>query len=221
MTPIQLVWFILGFIVVIGVVFGVFMFFWSRTFKWKFRIYENTSGTGHEELGLVRGRLLRIPGSLSEKVYYIPKLKEYVSAYGRKMGKNMYYLFKGQDGYFYNCTLGDMDAKTGTLDIEPVNSDVRAFHTTNNKNIRDRYDKPKNWPLVLMSFTIIIALLIVFIGGYVLFNKMNEGIDKVNQAQGIALERDKESVRVLAIIDSAQSKFTGSSSGLEEATDNG
>lgn len=176
MNIVFFIWLLLGSLFFIGIIFGGVMIWWTRVFKHKFRIFENISGAGFEEIGIVRGRLLKIPGSLQEKIFWIPKIKEYVSAYGRKMGKNMYYLIKGQDGYYYNCVLGDFDAKAGMLDIEPVDRDVRGFHTQNAKNIKDRYEAPKNWPVILMSITIVVAILILVIGGYIIFNKINDGL---------------------------------------------
>lgn len=196
----QLFWFIFAIFIVFLVAVGSFMFYHFRTYKYKVRVYE-THGADWKEVGMYRARLLNISGSLGERVLWVPKLKEYLSAYGRKMGKNLFYYAKAHDGYYYNILLGDLDAKMGVLDIEPVDQDVRAFHTTNKKNIEERYNKPKNWPTIVMAFTIILALLIVFIGGYVMYDKVIEGMDKTNANIEASMRATEVAGDVLAGID--------------------
>ncbi len=65
----------------------------------------------------------------------------YLSAYGRKMGKNTYWYAKAQDGYLYNFLLGDLDAKRAMLDIEPIDRDVRMFHVALDRLSNDTYGK--------------------------------------------------------------------------------
>jgi flagellar basal body-associated protein FliL len=174
MNLITIIWVMIGVMVLVliaGVSWAVYYF---RVYRFKVELYQNIRGTKFERVKVYRARLLDIPDSYGEKVLWVPKAKMYCSAYGQMMGKNTYWQVVGQDGYWYNCVLGDFDAKLGMLDIEPVDRDVRAFHTANNKNIKERYNKPKNWPVVLMSFTIIFALLIVFAGGYFMYSKVQE-----------------------------------------------
>jgi hypothetical protein len=80
-------------------------------------------------------------GDGGEEILYLRKKKVFRTAYGRKMGKNTYWFARGQDGYDYNCTLGDLDAKMGMLDIEPIDRDMRYMHVAIRKNITERYRK--------------------------------------------------------------------------------
>lgn len=188
MDIVSLLWWLIGIFSFI-IVMSVFGFvWWIKTYKFKFRIYEDISGLGYEEAKTVRGRKLKKPGTMNEFVYWIPAYQLYLSAYGRKMGKNMYYYFIGPDGWFYNCVMGDLDGTRGIIDIEPVDKDIRAFHSNNAKNINERYNKPKNWPIVLMSFTIIFVVLIFIIGNYITTKKTNEGLQTI----GGQLEASKE-----------------------------
>jgi len=65
----------------------------------------------------------------------------YVSAYGRKMGKNTYWYAKGGDGYWYNIILGDLDTKQKILDVEPIDRDVRMFHVALDRLSHQTYGK--------------------------------------------------------------------------------
>ena len=79
------------------------------------------------------------------------------------MGPNIYWFAIGQDGYWYNVVLGDLDAKMGMLDIEPVDRDMRYMHVAIRKNIQDRYKKigfmEKYGTIVMNSIFLLIMLL--------------------------------------------------------------
>jgi hypothetical protein len=95
------------------------------------------------------------------------------------MGKNEYWFAKGQDGYWYNVVLGDLDAKMGMLDIEPIDRDMRYMHVAIRKNIQDRYkreDKFSKYVPLAVSF---IVLIVLFIGMWFLISKM---WDLINQS---------------------------------------
>lgn len=196
-----MLWWVIGILFFFIVVFAGGFIWWLRVYKYKFVIYENRSGQGYEQDRIVRGRLLSIPGSMDQKVFWLPKEKCFYTAYGRKMGKNLYWLYVGPDGWLYNCVAGDLDTRKGVLDIEPVDNDVRAFHTTNSKNIKERYDKPKNWPVVLMSFTIIFAILILVIGGWLIMKKVNEGLTITAGQFESARATSEASERVVVAVD--------------------
>ena len=102
------------------------------------------------------------------------KKKVYRSAYGRKMGKNTYWFVIGQDGYWYNSVLGDIDAKMGMLDIEPIDRDMRYMHVAVRKNITERYRKIKfmeKYGAVVISMIVVLFL----IGGiWFILDKMAE-----------------------------------------------
>ena len=103
---------------------------------------------------------------------YLKKKKVHRAAYGRKMGKNTYWFAIGQDGYWYNVILGDVDAKMGMLDIEPIDRDMRYMHVAVRKNISDRYRKQsvlEKYGTYIMSA---IFLVIMMIGIWFLLNKI-------------------------------------------------
>lgn len=117
--------FIIGFIGLILIVgIGLLLFF--MTYKRKIIVLENT-GLGYRPVIRTRARVIKL-GVGGEEILKTLAGGVYVSAYGQKMGKNTYWFAKGSDGYWYNCVLGDFDAKLGMLDIEPIDRDVRMFH---------------------------------------------------------------------------------------------
>ena len=123
----------------IGVV-GLWFYFDFRTFNKKIVVFENLAGQGFQIAFKDRARIVKL-GSGGEELLFLKKKKTYRTAYGKKMGANTYWFAVGQDGYWYNCVLGDIDAKMGMLDIEPIDRDMRYMHVAIRKNIEDRYRK--------------------------------------------------------------------------------
>jgi len=96
----------------------------------------------------------------------------YVSAYGRKMGKNVYWYAKGPDGYWYNVILGDLDTKLNILDIDPIDRDVRMFHVALDRLSEQTYGKKSFMEkygnvMIGFAFLIILGLAMWFIIGKV------------------------------------------------------
>jgi len=145
----------------------------SKTYFIKIRDFENVAGQGFQLAGRNTARLFSV-GDSGEEVLQLRKGGKFRTAYGRKMGKNEYWFAKGQDGYWYNCLLGDFDAKRGMLDIEPVDRDVRYMHVAIRKNIQDRYkvkDSMLKYAPLVISF---IVLIIMLIGMWFLISKIGD-----------------------------------------------
>lgn len=125
-------------VMIVGL-FG-FMLYMRKVFKYKVVVYENVGGRGYQKSFTDRARIVKL-GQGGEEILYLMKKKVYRSAYARKMGTNEFWYAIGQDGYWYNIVLGDLDAKMGMLDIEPIDRDMRYMHVAIRKNIADRFKK--------------------------------------------------------------------------------
>ena len=192
MSIITILLLLLGVLVFIIALSGGLIWYFLRVYKYKFVIYANAEGPRPQIERIVRGRLLGIRDSVGQKVFYLPKIKDFVSTNGEKMGKNTFWYRRGPDGMLYNFV---MDAK---MNVRFIDEDVRAFHTSNNKNIQERYNKPKNWPVILMSFTIVVSLLIVFVGGWMIIKKSGDIITENGQA--IALSKETQEATAKTIV---------------------
>lgn len=158
------------------VIYAVYM---HRTYRYKIIIFENISGLGYQPTIRDKARLVKI-GDGGEELLFLKKLKVYKTAYGRKMGINTYWFSRGQDGYDYNCVLGDLDAKMGMLDIEPIDRDMRFMNTAVRKNIQERYRKVnfmEKYGTILMSG---LFVLVMIIGLGILINKMSDIAGTIN-----------------------------------------
>ena len=172
------------FIVACIIIYVVWM---RRTYRYKIICFENLSGQGYQPTIRDKARILKV-GDGGEEILFLKKKKVYRTAYGRKMGKDTFWFAIGQDGYWYNCTLGDLDAKMGMLDIEPIDRDMRYAHVSIRRNIQERYNKQnfmEKYGTIMLSG---LFVLIMLIGLGILIGKMgdvagtiNAGIEQANR----------------------------------------
>lgn len=212
MSIIAILWLMIGLLIFISSLSGGLIFYFLRVYKYKFVIHSEIDGPRPKIERIVRGRLLGIRDSIGEKVYYLPKTKDFVSSNGEKMGKNLYWYYRGKDGMLYNFVMD------GKFNVRIVDNDVRAFHTSNNKNIQERYNKPKNWPVVLMSFTIILALMIILIGGWAIIKKSGDIIQANEGAIVLAKETQEATGETLVGLNNLLDRITPLLSALNITT---
>ena len=162
-------------IIVMAVIAFLGYFYWdSLKYKYKIEIYENLGGTRYVKSAVDVAKLVNV-GSGGEQLLWLKKHKCYRTAYARKMGKNLIWFAVGQDGYWYNIQLGDLDAKQGELDIEPIDRDMRYTHVAIRKNTEARYTpKPKfmeKYGVAIFGFLFFILLIF---GLYFLIGQISE-----------------------------------------------
>jgi hypothetical protein len=179
-----------------------------RIFNKRIVLFENIGGYGFQPVFKDKARLVKL-GSGGEELLFLKKKKVYRSAYGRKMGKNTYWFAVGQDGYWYNVVLGDIDAKMGMLDIEPVDRDMRYMHVAIRKNIEERYRKQKfmeKYGTIVMSG---MFLLIMIIGIWFLLDKIAEISKQSAGTIATANEVQKTTSQILSSLDNICSGGSG------------
>jgi hypothetical protein len=114
----------------------------ARLYNRRVIIFENVSGLGYQPILKDKAKVIKV-GNTGEEILWLKKSRVYRSSYNRKMGKNTYWFAIGQDGYWYNFLLGDLDAKKGMLDIEPVDRDLRLTYVSVAKQIKEEYNNLK------------------------------------------------------------------------------
>jgi len=161
------------FIILLICIFAIWFFFQKKIYNKKIIVFENVSGQGYQPTIRDKARTIKV-GDGGEELLFLKKIKVYRTAYGRKMGRNTYWFTIGQDGYWYNTVLGDLDAKMGMLDIEPIDRDMRYMHVAIRKNIQDRYRKTnfmEKYGTMIMSG---IFLLVMIVAIWLLMSKAGD-----------------------------------------------
>lgn len=207
-------WITIGAVVILAVILiavGIWFYIMSKSFYIKIRDFENISGQGYQLVSRNTARLIKV-GDGGEEILLLRKGKSYRTAYGKKMGKNEYWFAKGQDGYWYNITLGDLDSKMGMLDIEPIDRDMRYMHVAIRKNIQDRYrkeDKFSKYAPIVMSFIFLVIM------GILTWLLMSKAGDLISSAEASV----KAAQPVAAAVTNAVSKLDAicSASGISPA----
>jgi hypothetical protein len=180
------------FFIAVSVAIVIWVVHSYRTYNKRIIVFENVSGQGFQPILKDRARLIKL-GSGGEELLYLKKKKVYRTAYGKKMGKNTYWFVIGQDGYWYNSVLGDLDAKMGMLDIEPIDRDMRYMHVAIRKNIEGAYKSKKilTATAIVVGGIVLVALIIV-IGGWYNLSKIAEmQITQINAQESTSLLVDK------------------------------
>lgn len=187
-----LIWLIV--IIALGVV--AFMFWNNSKYRYNVEIYENMNKGGYTRSGRDKAKLVKL-GDGGEMILFLKKRKVFRTAYGKKMDANTFWFAIGQDGYWYNVTLGDLDAKQGMLDIEPIDRDMRYMHVAIRKNIQDRYrkgtfmDKWGGWVLAG------VFMIIMFLGIWFLLSKMGDTTNAMAVAQSNSAELLRANTEIL------------------------
>jgi len=161
---------VVGFLLLVALVVTLFF----MTYKKKVVLFENISGQGYVPVIKTRARVLNIKRGGTDQVLKTLVGGLYLNAYGKKMGKNTFWFAKGEDGFFYNFVLGDLDTKKAMLDIEPINRDIRGFQTFVDMSTMETYGKSSVAAQVIMYTTVFLFLALLVGGMWILIGKMGE-----------------------------------------------
>lgn len=165
--------FILAFIFIVSfIVIAMVMF--RRTFNKTVVIFENVAGLGFQVSRRMKARTVSLGTGGVEVLKCLGG--DYVTAYGKKQGLNAFWFARLEDGFLYNFVLADLDAKRATMDVKPVQTDVRMWYVAKDRMAKDTYGKTsfleKYGPTIIMFFFLVAFI----IGMWVVVGKLNEGL---------------------------------------------
>ena len=184
---------LVGLILVVGV--AAFLFF--LTYKRKVIVFENISGQGYQPVLRTRARIVKL-GIGGEELLKTLAGGMFISAYGRKMGKNTYWYAKGQDGYLYNVVLGDLDSKQAMLDIEPIDRDVRMFHVALDRLSNQTYNKVSFIEKHAVHMILFAFLVVLVLGMWFIVGKIGDAVAPLGLSTETALKIQESNVRITA-----------------------
>lgn len=196
-------WFYVIIIVLIGLILiiGATIFIFFLTYRKKIILFENIAGQGYQPVLRTRARVLKL-GVGGEEILKTLFGGYYVSAYGRKMGRNTYWYAKGQDGYWYNIVVGDLDTKQAMLDIEPIDRDVRMFHVALDRLSHSTYGKQgflEKYGVHMMMFAFLIVLVL---GMWFIVGKIGDAVAPLAQSSETALKIQETNARITSQLES-------------------
>jgi len=213
-------WIYIAIIVVVGIILiaAVFALLFFLTYKKKIIIFENISGQGYQPVLKTRARVLKL-GVGGEEILKTLVGGIFISAYGRKMGRNTYWYAKGQDGYLYNIVLGDLDAKQALLDIEPIDRDVRMFHVALDRLSHQTYGKQNFMEKYGIHIMLFIFLITLVLGMWFIVGKIGEAVAPLAQSAELSLQIQESNSILISKLESVVNNLgRGGGSGLIPAT---
>jgi len=177
---------LVGVALVVGI--GVLLFF--NLYNKKIILFENISGLGYQPIIRTRARRVKV-GNGSAEILKTLSGGMFLSADGKKMGRNTFWFAKGPDGYWYNFVLADLDTKLKTLDIDPVDRDLRMLHLALDRLTDQTYGKTgfiEKYGVHLILFLFLITL----IGGmWVIVGKVGQATEPLAANQQMSMELTK------------------------------
>ena len=213
-------WIWVAFVVFIGFIFiialGVFLFF--KTYNKRIILFENISGENYRPVLKTRARIVKL-GIGGEELLKTFKGARYLTAYGHKMGRNTYWFAKGQDGYWYNIVLGDLDTKMGMLDIEPIDRDVRMFHVALDRLSHQTYGKQSFLEKYGIHLMLFLFLIVLVLGMWFIVGKIGDAVAPLSQSAKMSLEIQESNAAITEKLESIVSSLTkGGATGIVPVT---
>jgi len=196
-------WIYIAIIFIVGLLLlvGAAIFFFYLTYTKKVVLFENISGQGFQVVLKTRARIVRL-GNGGEELLKTLYGRHIFSPNGKKMGKNTYWFAKAQDGYFFNVVLGDLDAKKGMLDIEPIDRDVRLLHVAIDRLSQQDYGKTNKWEKIAFVGSMFVFLVILILGAWFLIGALKEAIGPFANSAKLTLEVQEANLRMTERLES-------------------
>jgi hypothetical protein len=180
------IWIFIVAIIGIIIVIGVALLLYYKTYKRRVLVWDPN---GWKVVFKSRARVIRLGPERTELMKTFSG-NYYVSAYDKKTN-NAYWYVIGSDGYWYNVSLGDWDAKMGMIDIEPIDRDVRAQHKANADLVRLRYGEKKNLEKWLFGIFLLALMVIFFVGMYVTWGRVADAVSPLADSNKIAVQNQQ------------------------------
>lgn len=206
------VWILIGLGIIVALAVAAVVVWWyfqKKLYRYQIVVFENISGEGWRVGYRDTAKYLRLSKDGTE-VLFLRKKKIPLTAYGKKMGLNQYWFAIGQDGGWYNITLGDLDSKMGTLDIEPVDRDIKYISVAMRKNAAENYgpkitfmDKYGGW--IFGG----IAIIIIFAGSYFIIEQIGHLVHELATTTQALQQATEPMMEALGHVDSICSGGSG------------
>lgn len=178
------------------------------TYNKKIIFFENISGQGYQPIKKTRARTINL-GVGGEELLKTLAFKKFLTANGKKMGKNTYWFAKGQDGYWYNVVLGDLDSKQAMLDIEPIDRDVRMFHVALDRLSHQTYGKNSFLEKYGIHVMLFVFLIVLIFGMWFIVGKIGDAVAPLSAATENALKIQTANAEITSKLADVVNKFRG------------
>lgn len=174
---------ILGIILVFGILAGVIIFFVLRKqYKLKIWVFGRVGGLPMLKL-IDKGKLMAF-GTAGDRLLKLQKSKKYLPPPRIQMGKDIFWFYEREDGEFINFSLEDIDKIQKKAGAYYVDTDMRMQRLGIEKNLRERMLKQSFFEKYGGAIAGVIFIIMVTVSLVVLFSKLTEVATALDKAGG-------------------------------------
>lgn len=187
--------YIILFFIVVAIGGALIWYFNNKAlYKYQIIVFENISGKGWQRGKDDKARIIRIASDGTYN-FFLKNRKIPLGASGaKKMDTNQYWYAIAQDGSFVNFVVGDLDAKMGILDIEPIDRNVKWDMVNSLKQNKDEFGQKKGLFEKYGVWVVSILVILIIIAGFVYIIKEIGGVaDSLASTSKILAEAIKAS----------------------------
>lgn len=174
---------------VVGVVFffiliggGIIWFIWNKSYNQIVELWAQINGVD-QVIATYKAKWIRLPGTM-KRLLYIRGASRWESPQ-YMTGKNVWKFHRRKiDGQWHNFMHSSVDEKLNAMGIEHVQGDIRMQSAANEKNLRDRFQKKKDWLGLITQIAYIITFILIFISLVVLFSKLIDISESLKETAG-------------------------------------
>lgn len=181
-------------IMIFALVGGIIVFIvWNKSYNQKVELWAKVNGVP-QRIATYKAKWIKIAGKHSnEKLLYVRTVQRW--EFPRLMaGKNNWIFWRReQDNEWINILPEDVDEQSKTMKVKFTDGDVRMQRVANEKVLRDRLQKKKNWMEIIAQIGYIIVFIFLILGLVVLFTQLKD-LSASMETSSKAIEKMAESV---------------------------
>lgn len=165
---------------------GIIFWIWNKSYNQKAELWAQVNGID-QVVATYKAKWIRLPKT-TKSLLYIRGANRWESPQ-YLTGKNTWKFHRrAVDGQWHNFRHGSVDAKLNEMGIEIVQGDVRMQSEANEKILRDRLQKKKDWLGIITQIAYIITFILIFISLVVLFSKLTDVAEAQTASAGAMAE---------------------------------
>lgn len=205
-----IVWVIMFVFVTVG---SIVAFLIVSRMKWplSYVVFENVGGKGYVISKKGKCRLMGF-GDGGAEIFYLKQAKKYKAAYARRIGNKQIAWAIGEDGFWYNVELGDVNKKLHELGVMPVDKEMTYTTAAIRKGIDKQYQQKtflEKWGVPITLFMLFMC--IVAFGGVLYFTFSQQA--KITAANAEAMKTAEQVMataqQILGKVDQIKSGGSG------------
>lgn len=151
---------------------GIIWWIWNKSYNQTAELWAKINGID-QVVATYKAKWIRLPAT-TKRLLYIRGANRWESPQYMTGKSTWKFHRRAIDGMWHNFRHGSVDEKLNEMQIEIVQGDVRMQSEANEKILRDRLQKKKDWLGIITQIAYIVTFILIFIALVVLFSKLTD-----------------------------------------------